>query len=389
MKITFVLPGVFIAGGIRAVFECSNRLIDRGHEVNIVHPVFPLEIHCNNHFKRFILHFVVFWVRFLKSFFISGNVKWFPLKAKLMKIPFLNSQMVSYFERYIPDADLIVATTWESAEAVSKLSAAKGKKGYFVQHYEVVDMWDSPECWAQADKGECNSENIFMKMFNVHPSNQKIRKLKKRIDKTYLLPLSKFTTSSVLEELILSGFKQKSFGKVPIGNNFDIFYPEGEKDNSNTILMPFRGVGWKGGLDGLEALQIVKETIPNIKVEMYGPAHYKEYLPAWITFLGVVSDDLLRNLYSTADIFISPTWVEGWGSPPMEAMACRTACITTNVGAVEDYAIDQETALIVPPKKSKKMAEAILFFINNKEKRASIAQKGYEYIQKFTWDKSI
>ena len=53
MKITFILPGIGIAGGIRVVFEYANRLQDRGHEVNIVYPLTPLRIKPKFNLKSF------------------------------------------------------------------------------------------------------------------------------------------------------------------------------------------------------------------------------------------------------------------------------------------------------------------------------------------------
>ncbi|HTY13851.1 MAG TPA: glycosyltransferase family 4 protein [Candidatus Omnitrophota bacterium] len=385
MKITFVLPGIFIAGGVRAVFECSNRLIERGHEVSIVHPAAPLETHARYSFKRTLRQAS----KFASNSINPNRADWFDLKARLFRVPCLYAELVPLFARMIPDADLVVATTWESSLAVARLSESKGKKAYFIQHYEVTDIWDSDECWKQAEAQDPDLSRIFITMAGIEPKNAGLAALKAKVDRSFSLPQAKFTTSTVLSDMVTVAFKQKIFGKVPIGNNFDLFYPEGKKAEENLILMPFRGLGWKGGLDGLQALEAVRKERSDIKVIMFGPDYYGKYIPSWVDFRSRVSDAELRRLYSTADIFVSPTWVEGWGSPPMEAMACRTACITTNVGAVPDYADNGRTALVVPPKDPPKMAAAILELLNDRSKREKMTLAGFESIKKFTWDRTV
>jgi glycosyltransferase involved in cell wall biosynthesis len=74
--------------------------------------------------------------------------------------------------------------------------------------------------------------------------------------------------------------------------------------------------------------------------------------------------------------------------PPMEAMACRLAVVTTNVGAVPDYTIPGKTALVSPPRDIKKMAQNIIKLIENKDLREEIAQNGCDYIKQFTWGKA-
>ena len=72
----------------------------------------------------------------------------------------------------------------------------------------------------------------------------------------------------------------------------------------------------------------------------------------------------------------------------MEAMACGCAVVAANVGAVPDYTIKDETALVVEPHEIDNFAECIIRLVNNKAERKKIAENGFNYIQKFNWDKS-
>ena len=381
MKISFVLPETGITGGTRAVFECANRLKAKGHIVNIVYPLIPQKILPKSRIRA-----VASQIKYFITQLIKGNkVDWFEVNAPLIRIPYFSR----IFEWLTPDADIVIATAWQTAFFVNKLSKSKGKKMYFVQHYEVWDMWDSEECWEKAGNIEKDKNKVALAMAEVVPSDPHILKLKRLVDSTYVMPLLKITTSSFLEDLLFRQFKQKSFGKVPIGVNLQEFYPQKENGHKNVILMPFRGIGWKGGMDGLKAVEIVRSMFSDVKIIMFGPERFRKYMPDWVKYLGTIYGSRLRKAYSNANIFISPTWVEGWGCPQMEAMACGSAVVTTNVGAVNDYAINGETAVIVPPRDHIRLAEACIDLLRDDEKRNRIARAGQEYIKQFTWERTV
>jgi len=167
------------------------------------------------------------------------------------------------------------------------------------------------------------------------------------------------------------------------------FYPENnnKSSNLNRILMPYRTLKWKGAEDGIKAFEIVKRKFIKTQLVMFGPYKSKN-VPEYVDFYEKPNNEKLREIYNSCDIFIFPSHQEGFGMPPMEAMACRLACVITNVGAVPDYAISNKTALIVAPKQPEELAQAILSLLNSKRKRQKIAEAGYEHIKRFSWDKS-
>jgi glycosyltransferase involved in cell wall biosynthesis len=385
MRITFILPSLSKVGGTRAVFEISNRLIDRGHEVTIIYPLFFLKYNLNSSGKFFIRRIL----SGIKNLIKGEKIDWFDLKAKLVRVPSVSPKLINFFKNQIPDADIIAATSWETVYSVNRLEKQKGIKTYFVQHYEAWDVWDSQECWNIAEKLESNAEKISLAVVDVVPENKKLAEFKKKVDDTYKLPFKKITTSLWLKELIENKLKERVEGAIGIGHNFNTFslnsFDKKEKNSKKMILMPWRRIKWKGDEDGIKALKIVKKEFPEIRVVFFDTKR-DEIIPEWVDFYSNPSQKELKELYLKADIFLMPSWVEGWSSPPMEAMACGTALVSTKVGGVPEYTINGKNAILAPAKDPKFLAEAMIELLKNEEKRLEIAKSGYEYIKQFTWD---
>ena len=71
---------------------------------------------------------------FLANIKQGKRVNWFDIRVEVIRIPWLSVS-------FIKDADIVVATAWPTAHAVKTMSNNKGKKFYFIQHYE---SWDGP-----------------------------------------------------------------------------------------------------------------------------------------------------------------------------------------------------------------------------------------------------
>lgn len=77
MKITFVLPGVWLLGGVKVVFEYANRLQEKGHEVRVVYPIFPMSSGKNGYYiKNFVNKALTTFLNLKKG----NTVDWFDLK---------------------------------------------------------------------------------------------------------------------------------------------------------------------------------------------------------------------------------------------------------------------------------------------------------------------
>ncbi len=100
-------------------------------------------------------------------------------------------------------------------------------------------------------------------------------------------------------------------------------------------------------------------------------------------FTGYVDDDLLPALYSGADLFAFPSLYEGFGLPVLEAMACGTAVLTSNVSSLPEVAGD--AAMLVDPHDESALAEALKRLLTDSGERDRVAALGPDQAAKFDW----
>ena len=109
--------------------------------------------------------------------------------------------------------------------------------------------------------------------------------------------------------------------------------------------------------------------------------------PSHIRFLGRVSDDELVRLYNQAACFVFPSLYEGFGLPPLEAMACGCPVLVSDIPVEREICGD--AALYFNPLDPNDILHTITQYLNDagviKEK---MRQKGFENITRFSWEKS-
>jgi len=101
---------------------------------------------------------------------------------------------------------------------------------------------------------------------------------------------------------------------------------------------------------------------------------------------GWVDRERLRTLYQQARIFVYPSRYEGFGIPPLEAMACGAPVIATRTGAIPDYA--EGAALLIDPGDRDALRESILRLLRDEPLRLELRSRGLERSREFRWDRS-
>lgn len=102
-----------------------------------------------------------------------------------------------------------------------------------------------------------------------------------------------------------------------------------------------------------------------------------------VIFLGFVPDEDLPAVYSLAEVFVFPSLYEGFGLPPLEAMACGTPVVTSRSSSLPE--VVGEAGLMVPLDDSSALADEIQRVLNDRGLRDSLAERGVSQAQKFTW----
>jgi len=104
-----------------------------------------------------------------------------------------------------------------------------------------------------------------------------------------------------------------------------------------------------------------------------------------IILKGFVSDEEKFGLLKNADVFLFPTFYEGFGIPILEAQSMGTPVVASKNSSILE--VTGESALLVDPKDSKEIAEAIYKIIRNEEVKKDLSQKGLENVKRFSWSK--
>ncbi|MCS6860146.1 MAG: glycosyltransferase family 4 protein [Abditibacteriales bacterium] len=105
-----------------------------------------------------------------------------------------------------------------------------------------------------------------------------------------------------------------------------------------------------------------------------------------VHFVGYVADEDLPALYSAADLFVYPSLYEGFGLPPLEAMACGTPVVTSNVSSIPEVVGD--AALTVNPLDVEAIAGAMEQILTDTALRQMLTARGLERARGFTWEKT-
>ena len=108
--------------------------------------------------------------------------------------------------------------------------------------------------------------------------------------------------------------------------------------------------------------------------------------PEDIRFIGFVPDEDMPTLYSAASLFAFPTLYEGFGIPVLEAQACGTPVLTSNCSSLPE--VGGDAVVYVDPYDENAIRDGMLKLLWDPDLAASLVEKGYENVKRFSWEKS-
>jgi glycosyltransferase involved in cell wall biosynthesis len=166
---------------------------------------------------------------------------------------------------------------------------------------------------------------------------------------------------------------------------------ENKNNNSHKETTKILFLGWLDEEKGIfELLHVFVQLSKEFRVELFvagrGNSESKikslvrsNHLQESVHLLGWVNETVKISLLKESDIFILPSWTEGFPNALIEAMSAKVAVIATDVGNISDVLTDRQEILLVPPKSNQILKEAVQYLINDKEFRISLADKGYNF----------
>ena len=117
----------------------------------------------------------------------------------------------------------------------------------------------------------------------------------------------------------------------------------------------------------------------------YFANHYSKYAPA-VNFLGMVSDEVLQNLYQSCDLFVAPSLYESFGLIYLEAMNYAKPVIGCNAGGIPEVVDHGVTGTLVEPESPQELAEAIVSYLKSPGKLREVGLAGRQrLVQEFSY----
>jgi glycosyltransferase involved in cell wall biosynthesis len=308
MRITFLAPHDSLNGGVRVVALYARLLQARGHSVHIVSSPRPrptLREHA-----RALRHGR--WQelrerhRGLPGHLAQSGVPWHTL-----------DQPRPIVAADVPDADVVIATWWETAVWMAALPASKGAKVHLVQGYET---WGDPK----------------------HDG---------RVDAALRLPNVKIAISLGLKDQIEASLGPLGMCVVPNAvdtRQFDA-PPRGRRSRPRVGFV-YAQAPIKGADRYLEIVKLTRRELPDLEVLAFGADAVGAAmpLPEGTEYHRRPAQDQLAGLYARCDAWLFSTRVDSFGLPVLEAMACRTPVVGLPVGAAPDLLEDGCGVLVRP-----------------------------------------
>ena len=106
-----------------------------------------------------------------------------------------------------------------------------------------------------------------------------------------------------------------------------------------------------------------------------------------VHYLGYQSKQNLLSLIQGSDLLIQPSLEEGISSTLLEAMACGTCILASNIEGISEIVENNKNGLLVEPNNREKLLNKILDLLPKKEKRLRMANEGLEIVKKYDWKK--
>jgi glycosyltransferase involved in cell wall biosynthesis len=255
----------------------------------------------------------------------------------------------------LPDADVLIATWWETAVWMQRMPESKGRKVHLIQGYEV---------WAGGD-------------------------VTARVHDALRLPNRKIAISASLARDIEAELGDLRITVVP--NAVDLVQfdaPPRPRGDPPTVGFIYAYARFKGADTCIRACELARRELPELRVLAFGGDRPSPELPlpAGAEFFHRPPQDRIAALYARCDAWLFGSRLDSFGLPILEAMACRTPVIGVPVGAAPDLLADGG-GVLVPPDSPEAMAAAIVALCRGpQEPWRQASERAYARAHGYSWD---
>lgn len=292
------------------------------------------------------LSMVFFFSAFRKSYHGPlRNVKKFRLPPTLFEVMFNRIRTVG-IEKFIGPVDVYHSSDW-----VQPPTKAKTVTTYHDLVPLLFPKWSHPKI--------------------VSVNKIRLKLVEKEVDK--VIAVSESTKNDLLS---ISKLKPSQIEVIYEGVS-EVFKPAGEKEQSDfkkKYDLPENFVLAIGGVGERKNLKRIKQAAKGFN------------LITTMEDLPVLSDEELSLLYSSADALVYPTLYEGFGLPIIEAMACGTPVLTSNVSSMPEIA--GGAAVLADPTDVDKIQRSLEDLLLDKQKQKELITKGLKRAKDFSWKRA-
>ncbi len=344
-SITFVTSSMRLSGGVLVLVHLANGLAARGYRVTIVTSLGGAEREVQ---QRLLPQVQVLAANLSieEAASFAGKVR---LSWQLMQL--------------VPKCDTIIATHTPTAvpALLARYLMRRGRRAmWFHQHHPSAFEGQPIEGWLSR-----HAPGWFERVITV---SDVIRE-------------SMEHTSGVRAWVVPQGFSPSGVDELP-----ERARPPCE---SKVVLYVGDQRERKGWDDFLAAMTLVQARHPDLRLAIVTkdegsldvPLPHQIYVrPSWGEFVA---------LCDTCRVFVAASWWEGFGRPPLEAMACGVPVVTTDSGGVREYARHEVNCLLTPIRDPEALAEAIDRVLVDELLAQRLSKEGRQTAREFTWKRAL
>jgi glycosyltransferase involved in cell wall biosynthesis len=199
-------------------------------------------------------------------------------------------------------------------------------------------------------------------------------------------------------DLVRLGLSEEQIHVVQEGIDFSTYKPGNEKSIFPHIIYVGRLIKAKGVGTLIKSIDMVTKLIPNVKLSIVGRGYFenelrkltkKLNLEEKVIFHGYISEEEKIKLLQKAHILVMSSLREGWATPVIEANACGTPAIGTDVIGVKSTIKDGVTGLLFPYGDIKKLADKIIYLVANNKLRKQMSENAVQWASNFSRKRMI